>query len=163
MVFGFRPESRSPSTGFPRWERVGVPFQQCGYVPDDLSGRLRFSDFIEFERDWPTTNRERGELIDKNIAGTLTLDERIRLDALQAYADYHITQVAPHSTGVLEELENRLFLGPMCGVTVQRDMTTTAVIGNGCGTNSHFGACTVFIVSSGNRVAQLFTSSTRFR
>jgi len=94
---------------FHGWERVGVPFEQCGYVPDDLSGRLRFSDFIEFERDWPTTNQERGELIDKKIAGTLTVDERIRLDALQAYADYHLTQVAPHSTRVLEELENRLF------------------------------------------------------
>lgn len=92
-------------------ERVGVPFEQCEYMPDELSGSLRLSDFMEFERDWPTTNRERGELIDKNIAGTLSPEERIRLDALQAYADYHLTQVAPRSTAVLDELEKRLFAG----------------------------------------------------
>jgi N-6 DNA Methylase len=94
---------------FTRWERVGVSFQQCGYLPSELSRRVRLSDFIEFQHDWPMTNRERGELIDKSISGTLSPDERLRLDALEAYADYHLDQAAPRSTRVLDELEKKLF------------------------------------------------------
>jgi hypothetical protein len=94
---------------FTRWERVGVPFQQCGYLPSELSRQVRLSEFIEFEQDWPTTNRERGELIDKSISGTLSANERVRLGALEAYADYHLDQVAPRSTNALDELEKRLF------------------------------------------------------
>jgi N-6 DNA Methylase len=94
---------------FTRWERVGVPFQQCRYLPSELSRRVHLSDFIEFQRDWSTTNRERGELIDKSIAGTLSPKEQVRLEALEAYADYHLDQVAPRSTEALDELEKRLF------------------------------------------------------
>ena len=90
-------------------ERVGVPFHQSGYLPKDLSGRLHFSDFLQFENDWSATNRERGMLIDKSISGTLTAAEQKRLDALQIYADYHIDQIAERSTHVLEELEAQLF------------------------------------------------------
>lgn len=90
-------------------ERVGVPFQQVKYLPKDIEGHIRFSDFIDFERDWSVTNRERGVLIDKSISGTLNPRERIRLDALQTYADYHLEKVAPRSTNVLDELEERLF------------------------------------------------------
>jgi hypothetical protein len=89
-------------------ERVGVPFSQNGYLPKDLSGRLRFSDFLHFENDGSVTNRERGVLIDKSISGTLTAAEQKRLDALQIYADYHIDQIAPRSTHALDELENQL-------------------------------------------------------
>lgn len=96
---------------FTSWERVGVPFQQSRYLPAELIGRLRLSDFIEFESDWPATNRERGKLIDKNISGTLSTDEKVRLDALEAYTDYHLDQVAPRSTNVLDELEKSLFSG----------------------------------------------------
>ncbi len=39
---------------------------------------------------WPMLNRERGGLIDKDIAGTLTEKERDRLTYLQGYADGHI-------------------------------------------------------------------------
>lgn len=49
----------------------------------------------QFEKDWSVTNRERGELIDKGIAGKLTTEERLRLDELQAYADYHLEQTMP--------------------------------------------------------------------
>jgi len=92
-------------------ERVGVPFQQVRYLPKAVEGHIRFSDFIDFERDWSATNRERGTLIDKSISGTLNAQERIRLDALQTYADYHLEKVAPHPTNVLDELEERLFSG----------------------------------------------------
>ena len=50
-------------------------------------------------------------LIDQNISGKLNAEELMRLDALQAYTDYHIEKVAPRPTRELDELEDRLFLG----------------------------------------------------
>ncbi len=94
---------------FTGWERVGVPFKQHRYLPNELLGRLCLSDFLEFENDWLATNRERGELIDKNIAGTLSSEEETRLNAMQAYADYHLDQMAPRPTDVLDESEDGLF------------------------------------------------------
>ncbi len=96
---------------FTGWERVGVPFKQTRYLPKELENSVRFSDFLQFEEDWPTTNRERGILIDKEISGTISAEEQMRLDALQAYADYHVDQVAPEPTYVIDELEKRLFSG----------------------------------------------------
>jgi hypothetical protein len=96
---------------FTDWKRVGVPFTQTRYLPKELEGRIRLSDFLQFEEDWPITNRERGVLIDKNISGRLNAEERTRLDALQAYTDYHIERAAPRPTHTLDELENRLFSG----------------------------------------------------
>jgi hypothetical protein len=90
--------------------RVGVPFTQNRYLPAELSHPIRLADFLQFESDWPTTNRERGRLIDRNIAETISADERIRLDALQAYADYYLDKVAPRPTRVLDELEERLLV-----------------------------------------------------
>jgi hypothetical protein len=97
---------------FAGWERVGVLFTQDRYLPKELDGLLRFTDFLQFENNWPLTNRERGILIDKSILGSLTGEEQQRLDALQVYADYHVEQVAPHPTHVLDELESRLFTSP---------------------------------------------------
>lgn len=96
---------------FRDWERVGVPFRQTRYVPKEIEGSVRLCDFVQFEEDWPATNRERGILIDKNVSGTISTEEQQRLSALQAYADYHINQVAPRPTHVLDELEKRLFPG----------------------------------------------------
>ena len=96
---------------FSERKRVGVPFKQTRYLPKELEGRIRFSDFLQFEEDWSITNRERGMLIDKNISGRLNAEERTRLDALQAYTDYHIERAAPRPTHTLDELENRLFSG----------------------------------------------------
>ncbi len=89
--------------------RVGVPFTQTRYLPKELEGRVRFSDFLEFEEDWSVTNQERGRLIDKAISGTLSAVEQPHLDALQAYADFHIEKVSPRPTRELDELERRLF------------------------------------------------------
>jgi hypothetical protein len=97
---------------FTDWDRVGVPFKQNRYVPEELEGRLRFADFLQFESDWSVTNQERGLLIDKTISGSITMEEQQRLDALQIYADYHIEQIAPRSMQALDDLENRLFSGP---------------------------------------------------
>ena len=91
--------------------RVGVVFTQTRYLPEELDGRIHFSDFLRFEEDWSVTNRERGLLIDKGISGQLNAEERRRLEALQTYADYHLERVAPGPTHLLDELENRLFSG----------------------------------------------------
>ena len=97
---------------FTGWERVGVSFTQNRYLPKELEGLLRFSDFLQFENDWSLTNHDRGILIDKSILGSLTAEEQKRLDALQVYADYHVEQVAPHPTHVLDDLESRQFSSP---------------------------------------------------
>jgi N-6 DNA methylase len=97
---------------FTDWERVGVPFVQKGYLPKELQGQLHFSDFVEFEEDWSVTNRERGMLIDKDISGTASPEERARLETLQAYADYHVNKVFPPPTHVLDELEQKLLSTP---------------------------------------------------
>jgi hypothetical protein len=94
---------------FNDWQRVGVPFAQSRYLPKELEGRLHLYDFLQFEEDWAITNRERSMLIDKGIAKNLTTEERQRLNALQAYADYHLEKFFPRSTNVLDELEIRLF------------------------------------------------------
>ncbi len=96
---------------FNDWKRVGVPFTQSRYLPRELEDKMRLADFLQFEEAWPITNRERALLIDKNISGKLNASERVRLDALQAYADYHIERVTPRATHALDELENRLFGG----------------------------------------------------
>jgi hypothetical protein len=93
---------------FTDWDRVGVPFTQTRYLPAMLEGKISLWQFLEMERSWSATNQERGKLIDKNIAGTLTAEERVRLDILQAYADYHLQEVAPRPTHLLDELERRL-------------------------------------------------------
>jgi hypothetical protein len=92
-------------------KRVGVAFTQTRYLPAELEGKIHFFDFLQFEESWSSSNRERGKLIDKSILGSLNTEERRRLDALQAYADYHIERVAPRPTNALDELENRLFSG----------------------------------------------------
>jgi len=101
-------------------KRVGVPFVQAAYLPKELAGRLSFSDFLQFEEDWPATNRERGKLIDRDIKGNLNTGEQARLDALQAYADYHIDKVAPRPTHVLDELEDKLFSSVTKGKDIPR-------------------------------------------
>jgi hypothetical protein len=93
---------------FTDWKRVGVPFTQTKYLPTTLEGKVTLGQFLEMERAWSATNRERGQLIDKNIAGTITAGERTRLDILQAYADYHLQKVSPRPTHLLDELERRL-------------------------------------------------------
>jgi hypothetical protein len=94
---------------FTGWDRVGVPFKQERYFPAELNHSMRLSDFVAYESDWPSANRRRGALIDKEIAGTISKGEAVELAALQAYADYYLEKVAPRPTRVLDELENRVF------------------------------------------------------
>lgn len=94
---------------FTGWDRVGVPFKQDRYFPPELGRSIRFSDFVAYESDWPSSNRRRGELVDVEIGGTITSDEAAELAGLQAYADYYLEKVSPRPTRLLEELEARLF------------------------------------------------------
>jgi hypothetical protein len=100
---------KSLLTLFTDWDRVGVPFQQNHYFPPELTHPMRYADFVAYESDWPSTNRRRGELIDKEIGGTLSSNEVIELAALQAYADYYLERVSPRPLHVLEKLEDRIF------------------------------------------------------
>jgi type I restriction-modification system DNA methylase subunit len=104
---------RSLLDTFTGWERVGVPFKQDCYFPVDFRADVSFADFRKLEESWPRTNRERGLLIDKQIAGDLNEVDRVRLDLLQKYADYHINQVAPRPVNELVELEGKLFSRPV--------------------------------------------------
>jgi hypothetical protein len=94
---------------FTGWDRVGVPFTQDRYFPPELSHPMGFSDFVAYASDWPSTNRRRGKLVDKEIDGTITSDEAAELVGLQAYADYYLEKVSPRPTHALEELEDRVF------------------------------------------------------
>jgi hypothetical protein len=93
---------------FAGWKRVGVPFSQVQYMPQVLEGKISFSDFLRFERDWPASNKERGELIDKAIAGDTTDEEHSLLGALQTYTDYHLDKIAPRPKDFLDEMEMKL-------------------------------------------------------
>ena len=59
------------------------------------------------EQDWPSANRRRGELVDKEIAGSLSGDEAAELASLQAVADRFLEESSPRPTQLLEELERR--------------------------------------------------------
>ena len=97
---------------FDGWERVGVPFSQTEFVPEELGGKISFFDFNEFQKDWLKTNRRRGELIDKRIDKSISKSERVELIQLQAYADYYLEKVAPRPTDALDELEDMIFSQP---------------------------------------------------
>lgn len=94
---------------FTGWNRVGVPFKQDCYFPPELTHPMKFPDFVDYESNWPSTNRRRGKLIAREVDGTITGDEAIELAGLQAYADYYIEKVSPRPTGVLSKLEDRVF------------------------------------------------------
>jgi hypothetical protein len=56
--------------------------------------------------EWKTINRERGQLIDLVIAGTITEKQKRRLSELEKIAEEHIEAVAPRSTATLDRLED---------------------------------------------------------
>jgi hypothetical protein len=78
-------------------------------IARELSSLVSPTEFVAYESNWVATNRRRGELVDKEISGTITAPEVVELAGLQAYADYYLEKVSPRPTRVLEELENRVF------------------------------------------------------
>lgn len=94
---------------FTGWNRVGVPFTQDRYFPPELTQPISLSDFVKYESDWPSTNRRRGKLVDREINGKNTNAETAELASLQAYADYFLDKVSPRPTDLLQQLEDRFF------------------------------------------------------
>lgn len=70
---------------------------------EEVSGAMELAD-------WPALNRERGELIDKSIKGTLTDAERARLELLQAEAERRLSLT--RDTSVLDQLERTILRRP---------------------------------------------------
>lgn len=93
---------------FGSWDRLGVPFSQQSYFPKGFSADVSLREFRALEGNWGSANGERGLLIDKKIEGKLTQAETQRLKLLQAYAEYHVFQVAPRSAAELDDLEREL-------------------------------------------------------
>lgn len=93
---------------FTNYDRVGVPFTQNRYFPEEFESPIRLSRFLDYESNWPNANRRRGHLIDKEIAGTLSESEAEEFSGLQEYADYHLEKTSPRSTKLLEELEQQI-------------------------------------------------------
>ncbi len=91
---------------FDGWKRLGVPFEQSVLLPGELGGVVRFYDFVKYEKGWSKINRRRGKLIDKKIAGTISVDEKAELGSLQTYAEYYLDREAPLPIGELEKLED---------------------------------------------------------
>jgi hypothetical protein len=49
------------------------------------------------EIDWAAFNRERGILIDKAVAGTITASEQKRLQEMQDFTDIYVERTAPRT------------------------------------------------------------------
>lgn len=84
---------------------------------------------------WPTINRRRGELIDKQIEGTLTANEQAELATLQDYADAHVAPFNEPKLDALKALEdvvqfditdgkNRYEPCPRCGAEFNMGLVT---------------------------------------
>ena len=89
-------------------EKGSPIFVQEHYFPKELEHPLSLADYMEFSASWERTNRRRHRLIDKQLDGTINQAEQVLLDALQAYADYHLDTLAPRPAHVLDHLEDRL-------------------------------------------------------
>jgi hypothetical protein len=93
---------------FTAWERVGVPYLQAGYIPKAFKADISLSAYRELKKSWEATNQERGTLIDQSIRGELDTEGRARLSLLQAYAEFHVFDVATRPRRDIEALENEL-------------------------------------------------------
>lgn len=93
---------------FANWDRVGVPFSQLDYIPGAFKVEVSLSTYRELAKNWERTNEERGTLIDQSIRGELDTEGRARLSLLQAYAEFHVFDVAPRPRHDIEALENEL-------------------------------------------------------
>ena len=93
---------------FTAWERVGVPYLQAGYIPKAFKADVTLSAYRGLTKSWEDTNQERGTLIDQSIRGELDTEGKARLNLLQAYAEFHVFDVAPRPRRDIEALENEL-------------------------------------------------------
>lgn len=75
-----------------------VSFRTASKVP------ISRSDYLAITADWPQTNHRRAELIEKEIAGTISADEQRELEHLQSLATSRRSLIAPLPLAELERL-----------------------------------------------------------
>ncbi len=92
---------------FQGWRRpVAVRFE--GYFPDHFRDSMSLRDLVTIQYDWETANDRRCDLIDKELADTLTAAERAELEHLQLLAELLVRLKAPYPNQELEELISQL-------------------------------------------------------
>lgn len=81
------------------------------------------------EKVWLELNEERGRLIDKKIEGTATEEEKLKLNVLQAYADYHLQVNYPRDDTLLKRLESLLSCPPEASdpTMIEKELTTNGL------------------------------------
>jgi len=76
-------------------KRVGVPFKQDRYFPEDFDVPISLEDYIAITTDWEVTNTRRIKLIDQKLEGELTKDKHQELTKLKHLADVKSQLVMP--------------------------------------------------------------------
>ena len=83
-------------------EDNGEPVVRVTPIPKPTNGSGSDNEWTEAK------NRRRCDLIDREIDGTLTSDERVELDGLQGELDRYVDKVAPLPLAPLRRLRERL-------------------------------------------------------
>lgn len=96
---------------FAGWQREGVPFKFDRYFPEHFTDPISLSDYLAITADWPSTNRRRAELIEKDIAGTISVDEQSELEHLQSLASSRRNLIAPLPLAELKRLHREVVGG----------------------------------------------------
>jgi hypothetical protein len=77
-------------------ERVGVPFHQERYIPNELTYVNRLDDYLQISDEWDRTDERRCELIEKRIkCGKRTPEEQKEFDKLQHLFDLRRQYCSP--------------------------------------------------------------------
>ncbi len=88
--------------------RLGVPFPQDGYFPDNPGADLRLGELLNVIGSWPNLNNRRSELILREIEGSLSIDDAQELETLQRLADVKLRLEAPLPLKQLRSLRDHL-------------------------------------------------------
>jgi hypothetical protein len=92
---------------FQGWRRpLAVGFDR--YFPDHFRDVISLRDLVTIQYDWEDTNDRRCDLIDKDLAGTATADDRAELEHLQLLADLLIRLKSPYPNDQLEDFISQL-------------------------------------------------------
>lgn len=91
--------------------RVGVPFEQTEYFPNDFKGINRLSELLTITADWPKHSKRRAFLITKEYEqGNLSAKDEAELESLQRLASLHRNYSAPIDRSELDASIKRLKL-----------------------------------------------------
>lgn len=91
--------------------RVGVPFEQTEYFPNEFKGMNRLSELLTITADWPKHSKRRAFLIKKEYDdGSLSAKDEAELESLQRFASLHRNYFAPIDRSELDASIKRLKL-----------------------------------------------------